>query len=375
MKLIPRAKIHLRYSDIIRFICNLFTPMSHDKQKKIVSNFEQRFASRYRLNYCLSFDKARTAFYALLKSMNLKGNEVIISGIHVADFTNIIRSAGYKPVVVDLKEGTYEIDIEDLKSKIGKSTSAILISHLYGFTNDMNQIIKIADKIPVIEDCTQAVGAKYKGKFVGTFGKAAIFSLGAFKPISTFNGGIVLTKIKEVFDRLNKIKKSNPKKHILFLEAIKNLILKIFTEKLFFIIWPFIKNRDPTKKIQSRYVSEKEISKLSWQQAKIGMMQMISLENRIKKINKLGKKYCHSINYNLKERNYYWMFPIQLKDPSIFRKKLSERGVDSSNMLLSSLGAPNSYKIKKSTVFIPLYDCLSERQTDYIIDNVNDILK
>jgi perosamine synthetase len=117
---------------------------------------------------------------------------------------NPIKYLGAQPIYVDIEPSTFNININLLKEKITKNTKAIIAQHTYGYPCRMDEIMKLADRkaIPVIEDCCLALGAKYKEKIVGTFGKAAYFSFQWNKPYTTGIGGMAITSDMELAKKI-----------------------------------------------------------------------------------------------------------------------------------------------------------------------------
>lgn len=95
------------------------------------------------------------------------------------------------------------VDAADIRRRITKRTAAIVVVHLWGNICDMDEIMKISDEtgIPVIEDCSHAHGASYKGQPVGSFGQVACWSLQGSKPASAGEGGVIVTNDTEIFER------------------------------------------------------------------------------------------------------------------------------------------------------------------------------
>jgi dTDP-4-amino-4,6-dideoxygalactose transaminase len=101
-----------------------------------------------------------------------KDTEIIVpANTYIASILAILRN-GFKPILVEPDLATYNIDINKIEEKITKKTKAILVVHLYGKACEMDAIITIAQKfdLKIIEDASQAHGAKYKKKMVGSFG-------------------------------------------------------------------------------------------------------------------------------------------------------------------------------------------------------------
>lgn len=132
------------------------------------------------------------------------GDEVITSALTFAASANCVLYCGGTPVFADIDERTYNMDPQDLERKITNRTKAIIPVHLTGQPCDMDAIHEIAKKynLLVIEDAAHALGAKYKGRRIGTGSDMTIFSFHPVKPITTGEGGMVLTGKKELNDRL-----------------------------------------------------------------------------------------------------------------------------------------------------------------------------
>ena len=138
------------------------------------------------------FFKGRVALYAILKSMGITtGDEIILPGFTCVVVANAILYLGARPVYVDIDPSTYNIDAEKIGEKITDKTKAIIAQHTFGIPADMNKITAIAkeNSLYVIEDSCHAVGSRYMGREVGTFGDAAFFSSQWSKPLTTGLGG------------------------------------------------------------------------------------------------------------------------------------------------------------------------------------------
>ena len=123
------------------------------------------------------------------------GDEVIMSPFTYIASAGAVMACGAVPVFVDVDE-SMNIDPRNIEYYITEKTKAIMAIHMQGVPCKMDIILDIARKykLKVIEDCAQAFGVKYKGKFVGTFGDAAAFSLQANKIITCGEGGIFICK-------------------------------------------------------------------------------------------------------------------------------------------------------------------------------------
>ena len=122
------------------------------------------------------------------------GDEVIVPALTFVATINPVVYVGAKPVFVDVDLETWNIDPEKIEEVITERTKAIIPVHLYGNPCNMDEIMSIARKynLYVIEDATESLGAKYKGRFTGTFGNLGCFSFNGNKLITTGGGGMVV---------------------------------------------------------------------------------------------------------------------------------------------------------------------------------------
>ena len=116
----------------------------------------------------------------------------------------IARVAGLKPVFVDVDPATFTLSPAAVERAITPNTRAVLPTHLYGMSCDMDPILDLARRhgLKVIEDCAHSLGATYKGRMVGTLGDASFFSFQAFKPLNTYGGGLAWTRDVDVARRV-----------------------------------------------------------------------------------------------------------------------------------------------------------------------------
>ena len=131
------------------------------------------------------------------------GDEVITPAYSWTSSATCILHHNAVPVFVDIDPATYNMDPAEIEAKITERTRAIVVVHLCGLAADLDAIMAIAERhhLPVVEDCCQAHGAEYGGRKVGTFGAAAAFSLNGQKLLSAGEGGLFVTRDREVWER------------------------------------------------------------------------------------------------------------------------------------------------------------------------------
>lgn len=174
-----------------------------------LKNFENNFIKKYKSKYGVAVGSGTDALLISLMAINIKkGDEVITASNTAIPTISAIVNSGAKPILVDINND-YLIDISKIEEKITKKTKAIIPVHLYGQSCDIEKITKIAKKykLKVIEDCAQAQGAKFKNKFVGTFGEFGCFSFYPTKILGAYgDGGFILTNSFKFYSSIKKIR-------------------------------------------------------------------------------------------------------------------------------------------------------------------------
>ena len=159
--------------------------------------FEKAFAEYCGTKYCIGVGNGLDALMLILKALEIgEGDEVIVPSNTYIATALAATYTGAKPVFVEPTLETFNIDPGRIEAAITERTKAIMPVHLYGRACDMDPIMEIAGKyrLRVIEDCAQAHGATYKGRKIGTFGDAAGFSFYPGKNLGALgDAGAVVT--------------------------------------------------------------------------------------------------------------------------------------------------------------------------------------
>ncbi|MBI5456405.1 DegT/DnrJ/EryC1/StrS family aminotransferase [Candidatus Kaiserbacteria bacterium] len=161
-----------------------------------IERFEKAFAKRYGVKYACAVSSGTAALHlALLAAGIREGDEVITSPYSFVASANAILYVGAKPIFADIDARTYNIDPRDIERRITKKTKAIMPIHIFGQPADMSAIMRIAKKhkLLVIEDACESLLSEWKGKKVGTFGKAGTFAFYPNKQMTTGEGGMIVT--------------------------------------------------------------------------------------------------------------------------------------------------------------------------------------
>lgn len=163
---------------------------------KKVNEFEERFAQYVGTKHAVALFNGTAVLHAILLSHDIgPEDEVIVPSLTFVSTATSILHAGAKPVFADIDPQTYNIDPADIEHRINHRTRAIMPVHYAGQVADMGPILEIAARhgLLVFEDAAEAHGAEYRGKKVGGFGNAAMFSFTPTKNITTGEGGMLTT--------------------------------------------------------------------------------------------------------------------------------------------------------------------------------------
>jgi dTDP-4-amino-4,6-dideoxygalactose transaminase len=211
--------------DILLTFKLLFQPWRWKKERNENNSrcieLEEEFKKYLSAKYAIAFNSGRSALMAILNSLELnQDDEILLQAFTCNAVANPIIWSGLKPVYVDCDERTFNIDIEDLKRKITPKSRAVMVQHTFGLAVNLDEILEICrqgeedkssfspfakareNNLILIEDCAHSLGAEYKGRKVGTFGRAAFFSFSRDKVISSVYGGMAVTNDDEVAKKL-----------------------------------------------------------------------------------------------------------------------------------------------------------------------------
>ena len=166
-------------------------------KSKELDIFQKNFAKFNQVKFAVGVGNATDAIYISLKSLNIKKGDEVITVSHTATGTVMaILNTGATPIFCDISEDDYNIDLNLIESKITNKTKAIVVVHLYGQSCDLTKLLSITKKykIPLVEDCSQAAGSKFKKKYLGSFGDFGCFSFFPTKNLSCFgDGGMIIS--------------------------------------------------------------------------------------------------------------------------------------------------------------------------------------
>jgi perosamine synthetase len=176
---------------------------------RFVIEFEQQFAAKIGGGHALATCNGTAALHLAIAAVGIgPGDEVIVPTLTYIASVNAIARVGATPVFADCLPDTWQIDPEEVASRVTSKTKAIVAVHLYGQSCDMDRLMTIARRhdLFVIEDCAEAFGTRYRNRPAGLFGNIAAFSFFGNKTITTGEGGMVISRDDALIDRCRRLR-------------------------------------------------------------------------------------------------------------------------------------------------------------------------
>lgn len=161
-----------------------------------VPEFERRFATYTGMHSAVAVSNGTAALHLALLALGIAaGDEVVVPDLTFAATINAVLFCGATPVIADIDAATWTLTVEQVARVMTPRTKAIIPVHLYGRPAEIGPLTAFARERGcfVVEDCAEALGARYAGQLVGTFSDISCFSFHANKIVTTGEGGICLT--------------------------------------------------------------------------------------------------------------------------------------------------------------------------------------
>ena len=177
-----------------------------------VKEFEEKFAKLFGYKHAIATSSGTDACIASLASLYDFGakrrDEIIVPASTFVATANAVLAAGFIPKFVDIELESMNIDPSKIEENINEKTRAIMPVHLMGKPCEMDTILKIAKKhdLKVIEDCCEAHGAQYKGKYIGTIGDMGVFSFYCAHLVICGEGGMLVTNDDTIADVVRSVR-------------------------------------------------------------------------------------------------------------------------------------------------------------------------
>ncbi len=174
-----------------------------------IKEFEDKFSSYVNRKHGIAVANGSAALDVAVQALQLSpGDEVIMPTFTIISPAQSVVKAGLVPVLVDSDPETWNMNVEQIESKITSKTKAIIVVHIYGLPVDMDPVLALCKKngLLLIEDAAEMHGQTYNGKVCGSFGDISIFSFYPNKHITTGEGGMIVCDSDHLADRCRKLR-------------------------------------------------------------------------------------------------------------------------------------------------------------------------
>ena len=336
-----------------------------------VKKFEQGMAELTGRKYAVAVSNGSVALDTAVLALKIgEGDEVIMPTFTIMSCAAPLVRVGAKPVLVDSDPYTWNMNVDDIESKITSKTKAIMVVHIYGLPVDMDPVLELAKKynLYIIEDAAEMHGQTYKGRPCGSFGDISTFSFYPNKHITCGEGGMVLTNDEALADRC---------------ASVRNLFFS------------------PKK----RYIHE-ELGynfRMTNLQAAIGVAQLEKIDRTVAKKRHIGALYTKllkdvdGLQLPVAKTDYadniYWVYGIVLADDlpidaDEFMKRLGAEGIGCRGFfwgmheqpvfkemkLFEGESYPVAENLARRGLYIPSGVNLTDDDQEYVVEKMKEIL-
>lgn len=354
---------------------------------KIAGEFEKDFRGLLNVPQALAVNSATAGLHLTLKGLEIPEESLVLTTPYTFAATGeVIRFVQAHPLFVDTEKDSFNIDPSLLEKTISENKnriSAVLPVHIAGHVKGMREITALGkdNKLPVIEDAAHAFPVATSRGFAGTLGDAGVFSFYATKPITTGEGGMVVTRNIRLAEKIR----------ILRLHGIDR------------VVWDRYRSKEPAN-WEYDVVDAGYKYNMTDMAAAIGRVQFRKADLLYKKRVAIAQTYIKAFQeldylklppgWEAPEHNHAWhLFILRVNEQKLtisrddFIEKLSERGVGISvhfkplhlmsyyrqNYGLKPEHFPNALRHFQTCFSLPIYPDLSEEQISRIINHVCDI--
>lgn len=354
-----------------KYLCECIDTGWISSEGPFVKEFEQKVSATVGRKYGIAVSNGTAALEVAVQALGIgEGDEVIMPAFTIISCAMAVTKVGAIPVLVDSDIYTWNMNVDEVESKITSRTKAIMMVHLYGLPVEVDAVLALAKKyhLKVIEDAAEMHGQTYRGRPCGSFGNISTFSFYPNKHITTGEGGMVVTDDEQLAERC---------------KMLRNLCFR--------------------KDV--RYVHD-EISdnyRFTNLQAAVGLAQLERLEEFVERKRKMGEYYTQKLQGIKGLRlpiqkteyadNIYWVYGLVLDkdisgDNKMAQKFLAEEGIGSRTFFWCMHEQPvyqkqgmfaeetylNAEYLARKGFYIPSGLALTQEQMDKVVLGVKKLM-
>ena len=371
---IPLYKVDWNQEDI-RLVTNVIKRGMDWAIGPEIEEFEKLLANYHESKYCVTFNSGTSAGHAALLSLNLKpSSEVIIPSFTFISTANWPLMVGANPIFSEIEEETLGMDSSNLNSIISKKSKVIMPIHYGGNPCKITEIKRFAkeQKLTLIEDCAESIGATIGKRKTGTYGDLSILSFAGNKVLTTGEGGAIITNSKQIYEKLKLIRSHGR-------QISSNY---------------FQTNETPN------YVSLGYNWRMSSMTAALGISQLKKIEKLISK----RRKNANYLSSKLKKhseiilpsdyknhKNVFQLYSIRITGKNLrnnLMKFLKKQGIMSkiffepahltkfhSKNINKKISLPVTEKISQQILTLPMYPGLTKNEMNFICDSIDEFFE
>jgi perosamine synthetase len=340
-----------------------------------IEKFESSLAQYIGRKYCVVFNSGTSAGHATLIALGINAkSEVIVPSFTFISTANWPLMVQARPKFADIEMQTFGMDPKDLETKISKKTKAIIPIHYGGLPCKIDEIKEISNKnkLYLIEDAAESFGASLNGRKIGSFGTVSIFSFAGNKILTTGEGGALCTDSKELYEKIKLIRSHGRELNSGYFSSMQD----------------------------HDYFSLGYNWRMSSITAALGLSQLDKIE-KIIDMRRNNAKYYQLKLKKIKEitlqeelpgfKHVYQFYPILLRNSTVRTKLmnfLASKGIMTriffkpvhktvfySKIGYSSSSLPNTEKISKQILALPMFPTLQKEEIDYIADTITEFFE
>lgn len=342
-----------------------------------VTEFEEIFARYVGARYAVATTSCTTALHAALSVTGIGlGDDVILPSLSFIATANSVLYCGAKPVFVDVDPETCNVDAKKIEEAITKKTKAIMPVHQMGLPVDLDPIKAIAkkNKLLVIEDAACAIGSEYHDTKIGGHDNIACFSFHPRKIITTGEGGMITTDDRTISERLKRFRHHGMSVSDIERHMANTVIIETYPELGYNYRMTDMQAAigiEQMKKLPSILEARKQKARIY--DSELGIIPHI----RIPKVPPYARHNYQS----------YWIELLDSApvDRNTLMARLIEKGIATRRGIMAihrepcyreyaAAHLPNTDRITDKTLLLPLYPRLSDKEQNFIIDSLNEIL-
>lgn len=329
-----------------------------------VKEFETKMSEFFQRKYALAVNNGTAALDIALKLLDIKqGDEVILPAMSYIATGSMVLNRGAKPVFADIDRERFTISVDSVINAITEKTKILLTMDYGGNPCDYDELEEICKKknIFLLVDAAQSLGGIYKNKPLGSFGGMATMSFHSAKVMTTVEGGMIMT--------------DNPD----------------YAEKI-----RILRNQGEDTKVKYRHIMVGFNARMTDMQAAIGLEQYKKLKSYIEKRAKIADYFIKEFSKSEKIKTIkihpggkmaFFLFPILVENRDEINKKINSAGIDTRLCYhypmykhpafekYADNYCPNAEWVSDRVINLPIHNCLSDTEIEYICDKVVGIIE